>query len=100
MKRCLLLMAIVAAFGLSCLTPEISLAAGKAVAAQIVETVQLNQATMEQLQTLPGVGPALAERIVAYRNEHGPFKSIDQLVEVKGIGQRKLETFRDRLTLK
>lgn len=100
MKRRLLLMAIVAAFGLSCLSPEVTLAAGKASAAQIVETIQLNQATAEQLQTLPGIGPALAERIVVYRNENGPFKSIDQLAEVKGIGQRKLETFRDRLTLK
>lgn len=100
MKRCLLMLALVAAVGLSCLTPEVSLAAGKAVASQIVETVPLNQATAEELQDLPGIGPALAERIVAYRKEHGPFKSIEQLAEVKGIGQRKLETFRDRLTLK
>lgn len=100
MKRSLLFVTILTVFGLSSFAPVAALAAGKAVAAEVVETVQLNQATVEQLETLPGVGPALAERIVAYRKEHGPFKSLEQLTEVKGIGQSKFAAFKDRLTLK
>ncbi|RMH32302.1 MAG: helix-hairpin-helix domain-containing protein [Nitrospirae bacterium] len=52
--------------------------------------LDLNTATVEQLETLKGIGPELAQRIVAYRNDHGPFRSIDDLIKVKGIGARKL----------
>jgi competence protein ComEA len=51
------------------------------------------------LQVLPGVGPALSERIVSYRDEHGPFKSVDQLAEVKGIGEAKLAKLKNQLTV-
>jgi len=59
----------------------------------------LNEITLEQLDQLPGIGPALAERIVAYRDEHGPFTRIEQLNEVKGIGARTLEKLRPYLIL-
>ncbi|MBW2474740.1 MAG: helix-hairpin-helix domain-containing protein [Deltaproteobacteria bacterium] len=61
--------------------------------------MHLNQATAEQLQTLPGVGPALSERIVSYRDKHGPFRSVDQLAEVNGIGEAKLAKLKDQLTV-
>lgn len=61
--------------------------------------LNLNSATVEQLDGLPGIGPALAERIVAYRAEHGSFAQIDQLNEVKGIGEKTLEKLRPHLTL-
>ncbi|HLV36889.1 MAG TPA: helix-hairpin-helix domain-containing protein [Spirillospora sp.] len=48
--------------------------------------VFINRATSEELQTLPGVGPALAERIIAYREANGPFSSLDDLDNVSGIG--------------
>ncbi|MEU0035894.1 ComEA family DNA-binding protein [Streptomyces sp. NPDC006333] len=48
--------------------------------------VSLNTATVEQLDTLPGVGPVLAQHIIEYRTEHGGFRSVDELREVKGIG--------------
>ena len=51
--------------------------------------VSLNTATVEQLDSLPGVGPVLAARIVAYRTAHGGFRSVDQLREVTGIGEAK-----------
>jgi len=56
--------------------------------------VDLNTATVEQLDTLPGVGPATAGAIVAYRGLHGRFETVDQLGDVRGIGAAKLETLR------
>jgi competence protein ComEA len=53
--------------------------------------VMINSATAEELDTLPGVGPALAKKIIAYRDAHGPFTSVDQLSNVSGIGPSKLE---------
>jgi competence protein ComEA len=52
--------------------------------------VSLGSATPEQLQTLDGVGPATAQKIVAYRTEHGGFRSVDDLANVPGIGPKKL----------
>ncbi|MFJ6709802.1 helix-hairpin-helix domain-containing protein [Streptomyces sp. NPDC091265] len=51
--------------------------------------VNLNSATTEQLDTLPGVGPVLAQHIVDYRTQHGGFRSVDELREVNGIGDRR-----------
>lgn len=61
--------------------------------------LNLNSATAEQLDDLPGIGPALAERIIAYRAEHGAFTRVDQLNDVKGIGEKTLEKLRPQLTL-
>ena len=51
--------------------------------------VALNTATLEQLDTLPGVGPVLAQHIIDYRTQHGGFRSVDELREVNGIGDRR-----------
>ncbi|MEU4964100.1 MULTISPECIES: ComEA family DNA-binding protein [Streptomyces] len=51
--------------------------------------ISLNSATQEQLETLPGVGPVLAQHIVDYRTQHGGFRSVDQLQEVNGIGEKR-----------
>jgi len=61
--------------------------------------VNLNRASVAELQAVPGIGPATAERIVAYRDQHGTFTSLEQLVEVKGIGQAKLAKLRSHLTV-
>ena len=50
--------------------------------------ISLNSATEEELERLPGVGPRLAERIVDARNRQGPFTRVDQLLSVKGMGQK------------
>lgn len=55
-----------------------------------VTTIHLNTATAAELERLPGIGPVLAERIVEYRTAHGPFTHLDQLHEVKGVGDHLL----------
>ncbi len=56
--------------------------------------INLNSATADQLQTLPGIGPAYATRILDYRSQHGRFSSVDELANVTGIGQKRLEQIR------
>lgn len=57
--------------------------------------LSLNTATATQLESLPGVGPVLAERIVAFREQNGPFGVVEDLLEVSGIGEAKLAALRD-----
>jgi competence protein ComEA len=57
--------------------------------------VDLNAATLADLDGLPGVGPVLAQRILDYRTDHGPFASVDQLADVPGIGESRLSQLRD-----
>lgn len=59
--------------------------------------VNLNTATVEELDALPGVGPVTAQSIVAWRDEHGSFESVDQLGDVDGIGPARLAKLRDRV---
>ena len=58
------------------------------------EKVDLNTATLEELDTLPGIGPARAQAILQYREESGPFYTVEQVVEVEGIGEKTLEKIR------
>ncbi|MDX6221833.1 MAG: competence protein ComEA [Frankiales bacterium] len=60
--------------------------------------VNLNTATVEQLQTLPGIGPVLAQRIIDYRTAHGPFASVDGLQQVGGIGPSKFSQLKDHVS--
>ncbi|MFN3698839.1 MAG: helix-hairpin-helix domain-containing protein [Dictyoglomus sp.] len=60
--------------------------------------ININTATKEQLESLPGIGPTLAQRIVDYRNENGLFTSLEDLLNVKGIGEKKLEKIKDKVT--
>ncbi len=59
-----------------------------------VDHVDVNTATVDQLDELPGIGPSTAQAIVAHRDQHGPFGSVDELIEVRGIGPAKLEQLR------
>jgi competence protein ComEA len=57
--------------------------------------VSINSATAAELEALPGVGPVLAERIVTFRSQNGPFDVVEDLLEVSGIGEAKLAALRD-----
>ena len=61
--------------------------------------VNLNTADREALTALPGIGEALAERIVAYREEHGPFAAVEDLTNVSGVGQGKLAALEGLVTV-
>ncbi len=61
--------------------------------------VDLNTASEEDLEALPGIGPALAGRIVAYRRAHGPFRRMEDLLQVSGIGPQNLEKIKPYLSL-
>ncbi|WP_309237938.1 ComEA family DNA-binding protein [Streptomyces albidus (ex Kaewkla and Franco 2022)] len=61
-------------------------------------TVSLSSATAEQLETLPGVGPVLAQHILEFREQHGGFTSVDQLQDVNGIGERRFADIKPKVT--
>jgi competence protein ComEA len=63
------------------------------------EKINLNSATVEQLQALPGIGPAIAKSIVEHRTKVGKFNRIEEIINVKGIGERKFQKIKDRLVV-
>ena len=63
------------------------------------EKIHLNTASLEDLDTLQGIGPALAQRIIDYREEYGGFFRVEELKEVKGIGEVLFEQIRDSVTV-
>ena len=64
---------------------------GSVESAQPTGVVNINTATLDQLQMLPRVGPALAGRIVDFREANGEFRTVDEIVAIKGIGERSFE---------
>uniref|UniRef100_UPI00114156D9 ComEA family DNA-binding protein n=1 Tax=Kytococcus schroeteri TaxID=138300 RepID=UPI00114156D9 len=62
--------------------------------------LDLNTADQAALEELPGVGPVTAEHILAWRTEHGRFTSVDELMEVSGIGEKTLETLRPHVSVR
>ncbi|MFO3798114.1 MAG: ComEA family DNA-binding protein, partial [Anaerolineales bacterium] len=61
--------------------------------------ININYATQEELMTLPGIGPVLAQRIIKYRETYGPFVDVEELLNVKGIGKALLDQIRDLITV-
>lgn len=68
--------------------------------AQAGGKININTATVEELETLPGIGPTYAQRIIEYRQEKGPFKSIEEIKNVQGIGEATFEKFKDMITVR
>ena len=77
---------------------EVTTTARRALEETAVEKVNINTADAETLETVPGIGPILAGRIVAYRAEHGAFYSPEDLLNVSGIGEKTLEAMKECIT--
>ena len=63
------------------------------------QKVNVNQATKEEIETLPGIGPAKAQAIIEYRDENGPFQQVEDLLQVNGIGEKTLENLREYVAI-
>ncbi len=61
--------------------------------------VNINTASVSELEELPGIGEVIAQRIVDYRTQHGPFKTVRDLLKVEGIGEKKFESIKDHVTV-
>ena len=72
----------------------------KRLAAFLLFLINLNTATLQQLQTLPGIGPTLAQRIVAFRKKNHGFKRIEELLAIPGISEKKWKAIRDKVEVR
>jgi competence protein ComEA len=72
---------------------------GEEIVAATTELIDINTAAQFELETLPGIGPTIAARIIQYREENGPFLSIEDIVNVPGIGPVLFERIRDFITV-
>jgi len=67
---------------------------------KLTEPLDLNTATLEELIDLPGIGPVLARRIIEYREAHGGFRSVEELLQIRGIGPKRLEQLKGRVRVR
>jgi competence protein ComEA len=72
---------------------------GKASASSSTQTINLNSATVPQLESLPGIGRSMAEKIVEYRQKNGGFKKIEDLMNVQGIGEKSFLRLKPLITV-
>ena len=70
------------------------------ISALLLLLINLNTATIQELQTLPGIGPTLAQRIVNFREKNHGFKRIEELLAVPGISEKKWKVIRDKVEVK
>ena len=73
--------------------------AARAEARPAAATINLNTATAAELEKLPGIGQKVAARIVQYRDKNGPFKKIEELMNVQGVGEKSFLQLRSRITV-
>lgn len=79
--------------------PSAAIGVQGAMAAQHDDKININQADVNELDKLPGIGPAMAAKIVEYREANGGFTAIEDLKKVKGIGEAKFNKIKDKITL-
>jgi competence protein ComEA len=74
-------------------------AATRTEAKPAAASINLNTATAAELEKLPGIGQKVAARIIEYREKHGPFKKVEELMNVQGVGEKSFLQFRSQLTV-
>lgn len=97
MKRLISVFMLLCVLGVA--MPAVVFAAGSADVVAQNAKVSLNAGSAVDLQTLPGIGEVTAERIITFREQNGPFATVDDLIKVKGIGVKTLEKLRPMLEL-
>lgn len=81
------------------MVPPTAMAQRNSAQTSASDKVNLNTATVEELQVIPGIGPAMAKRVVEYRAKVGKFTKIEDILNVKGIGEKMFQKMKDRLTV-
>ena len=71
----------------------------KQIVAASTEVINLNTATAAQIATLPGIGPKTADLIVQYRQKNGPYKKVEEVMNVRGVGEKSFLKLKSRLTV-
>jgi competence protein ComEA len=93
------MLALLLAVSLSAVSPQPALAAQEARQTTPAQAVNINTAAAAQLEALPGIGPSMAQRIVAHREKNGPFKKLEDLMNIQGIGEKSFLKLRPLLTV-
>jgi len=99
MKKVVAIIMFVCCVGFVVVPPVLAANQAMEKASEVVNLLNVNDASPVDLTTLPGVGKVTAEKIVAFRTENGPFKSVDDLIMVKGVGKKVLEKIRPLVTI-
>lgn len=79
--------------------PQVAGVATENTSENLTDKINLNSASLEELDTLPGIGPARAADIIAYRESKGGFKTIEEITNIKGIGDATFEKMKDMITV-
>lgn len=85
---------------IACLTLALVMAWVAPVVAEDMAKINLNTATKEELLTLDGIGESYADRIIAYRENNGPFQSSEEILQVKGIGEKTYQKIKGRIVVR
>jgi competence protein ComEA len=95
----MLVAVLVCVASLSVVAEQASRPAKPAATAMSTEVINLNSATAAQIAGLPGIGPKVAGLVVEYRQKNGPFKKIEEVMNVRGIGEKSFLRIKDRITV-
>ncbi|MEO0071815.1 MAG: helix-hairpin-helix domain-containing protein [candidate division WOR-3 bacterium] len=80
-------------------TPKDSSANSAYSSPEAASLININTATQKELEALPGIGPVIAQRIIEYRNQVGRFRAKEEILRVKGIGPKKYQAIKDKITI-